>query len=338
MVETLTPARKVRRESFKGLSRITLADSLTEEVVEDIVAAAPEVQMLYVDVLEDTSLDISLLSDLQDLLTLEIREGSNLQHINLEGIQDLELLIKIEININPEKSFDELDLTPLAGHQELKVVTIAGSIKHLKGLDALSAIPNLESLGFYSLDISELDLSALTGCKKLESIYFGDVGPETPTKPYKLTLPKNVPLKILEISECFSDELELEIDFSFIKSIKSLDSFSLVNCNLTSFDFNALSSLKRIGRLDLSNNKITHLDITPILAMPMFTEKALGEVPFVIDEDVVIQIAMSKEETARIIARPDKVISDHGGSFAIEYEFGHQWLRKLSHTHTIEWI
>lgn len=339
MNETLTPERKARRESIRGLSRITIADPLTTEVIEDIVAAAPEVQMLYIDVLEDTSVDLALLKELKDLLILEIREGPNLRQINLEGIQELNLLTRIEINVNPEGDVEEIDLIPLANHPDLSVVTIACPVKNLKGLEALKTIPNFQSLGFYSLDVSELDLSALTGCKQLESIYLGDLGPENPTKPYKITLPKHVPLKILEISECFSDDLELEIDFSFLEGVVSLDSLSLVNCNLTSFDFSVLSSLKRIGRLDLSNNKITHLDITPILEIPTFTEKALNEPSFVIDSEVIIQIAKNKENAVKkIISRPDRVVEDHDGSFAIEYEFGHQWIRKLVDTHSIDWI
>ena len=52
MDETLTPARKARRESIKGLSRFTIADSFDKELVEDIVAAAPEVQVLTIEILE----------------------------------------------------------------------------------------------------------------------------------------------------------------------------------------------------------------------------------------------------------------------------------------------
>ncbi|MCK4566710.1 MAG: hypothetical protein KAU48_05305, partial [Candidatus Thorarchaeota archaeon] len=104
-------------------------------------------------------------------------------------------------------------------------------------------------------------------------------------------------------------------------------------------DFSAISSLKRIGKIDLSNNKITHLDITPIRDIPMFTEKALGEAPLVIDEDVVIQIAKNKmNEIEEINSRPDRVVEDHDGHLAIEYEFGHQWIRKLFANHSVEWI
>jgi hypothetical protein len=96
--------RKARRKIFKGQSSITIADSLTPELVEDIEFAAPEVQLLYIDVIEDTTFDLSLLNNLGNLIGLEIREGSNLQEISLDGVQDLELLMKIEINVNPEKS------------------------------------------------------------------------------------------------------------------------------------------------------------------------------------------------------------------------------------------
>ena len=338
MNETLTPERKERRESIKGLSRFTWSGSLTMEVVEDIVAAAPHVQILNIELFGDTSFELSILENLKDLVMLKIEEGSDLTQIKLEGIQKFDLLVGIEINVNPE-SIEEIDLTPLANHPTLHSVTIAGPIKKLKGLEALKTMPNFGSIGFYSLDVSEIDLTALSGSKKFESIYMGDIGPENPTKPYKVTLPKQVPLKILEISECYSDDLELEIDFSFLEDLVSLDSLGLVNCNLTSFDFNAIATLKRIGKIDLSNNKITHLNITPILAMPMFTEKALGEQPFVIDEDVVIQIAKNKEqETIEIIGRPDKVIEDHDGSFAVDPEFGHKWLKNLIDSHTVEWI
>lgn len=337
MNEILTPERKERRESIKGLSRITYSGSLTKEVVEDIVAAAPHVQILNIELFDDTSFELSILKELKDLLILKIEEGLNLTDIKLEGIQEFDLLTSIEINVNSE-SVEEIDLTPLANHPVLFAVTIAGSVKILKGLRALKTMPNFGSLGLYSLDVSEMDLTALSGSEKLESIYMGDLGPENPTKPYKIILPKHVPLKILEIAECYSEDLEVDIDFSFLDNLASLDSLGLVNCNLTSFDFSAISSLKRIGKIDLSDNRITHLDITPILEMPMFTEKSLGEQPFVVDEDVVIQIAKNREqESNEIIGRPDKLIEDHDGSFAVDPEFGHKWLKNLIDSHTIEW-
>jgi hypothetical protein len=165
------------------------------------------------------------------------------------------------------------------------------------------------------------------------------MGPETPTKSYKITLPIDAPISIFEASECFSDDLKLEIDFTFLENKESLDSLSLVNCNLTSFDFGVLTPLKRIGKIDLSNNKITHLDITPILEMPMFTEKTLGEPPFVIDPDVIIQIAKNREQAAiDIIGQPDRIIEDHVGSFALDPEFGHKWLKNLIDTYDVEWV
>ena len=338
MNETLPQARRVRRESFKGLFRITIADSIDKELVEDIVAAAPEIQMLYIDVLEDISIDIALLKELKDLLSLEIREGPNLQNIKLDGIQELGLLHRIEINVNPERSIEEIDLTPLANHPELKVVTIACPTKKMKGLTALKTISNLESIGLYSLDVPELDLSTLTGCRKLESIYLGDIGPERPIKPYRLILPRNIQLKILEVSGCYSENLVLEIDFAFVRDIESIDSLVLKNCNLTSFDFRVVSSLKRIGRIDLSENKITHLNITSILETPTYTENALGEPPFVIDSEVIIQIEKKRErDIPKVLAQPDAIIEDHKGCYAIACEFGHQWLKKLLDTHTIEW-
>ncbi|MHA1615631.1 MAG: hypothetical protein ACTSYJ_12360 [Candidatus Thorarchaeota archaeon] len=338
MNETLTPERIARRESIKGLSRITYSGALTKEVVEDIAAAAPHVQILNIKIFDDTSFELSILKELKDLLMLKILEGPNLTHIALEGIQELDLLTGFEVNVNPE-SINEIDLSPLTNHPNLHSVTITGPVKNLRGLEALKTMPKFGSIGLYSLDVSEIDLTALSGCKNLESVYMGDIGPENPTKPFKVTLPKQVPLKVLEISECYSDDLKLEIDFSFVEGLDSLDSLCLANCNLTSFDFSAISSLKRIGKIDLSNNKITHLDITPIRETLMFTEKALGENPFVIDEEVIIQIGKNKErELQEINSRLDRVIEDHDGHFAIEYEFGHQWIRKLFANHSVEWI
>ena len=45
-----------------------------------------------------------------------------------------------------------------------------------------------------------------------------------------------------------------------------------------------------------------------------------------------------ENDLPRILKQPDKVIDDHDGEFAIEYEFGHQWLQKLLDSHTVEWI
>lgn len=339
MNDSLTPEREARRDSIKGLSRITYEGPLTKEVVEDIVAAAPHVQILTIEVFDDTSFELSILKELKDLLMLKILEGSDLIHIKLEGIQELDLLTGFEINVNPEESIQEIDLTPLTNHPTLHAVTVAGPVKNLKGLAVLKTIPNFGSLGLYSFDVSELDLTPLSGCEELESIYLSDMGPEDPIESYKLTIPRNIPLKILEVSECYSEELALDVDFSFVQDIKSLDSLSLKNCNLTSFDFCSISPLERIGSIDLSENKITHMDITPILETPTFTEKALGRQAFVIDPDVIIQIEKKKqEEIPRILEQPDTVVESHDGSFAIEYEFGHQWLKKLLDTHSVEWI
>ena len=177
MDENLSPERKTRRDALKGMNRITISESLDTELIEDLVAAAPEVQLLYLNVFDDTTFDISLLSALKELLIIEIRKGFDLQQINLEGIQEFDVLTSIKINVNPEKSIDELDLSPLTGHPSLSVVTVACPTKKLKGLDALKSIPNLVSLGFYSLDIPELDLGNLSGCEKLTSISLGDIGP-----------------------------------------------------------------------------------------------------------------------------------------------------------------
>ncbi|MBN2228444.1 MAG: hypothetical protein JW779_02550 [Candidatus Thorarchaeota archaeon] len=339
MNDTLTPERKKRRKSIKGASRIEYAGPLTKEIIEDFVIAAPNVQILHIELLDDTSFNLSDLRELKDLLVLKVSEGYDLKQVSLEGIQEFNLLTGLEININSADTIEEIDLAPLKNHPELTVLTIAGQVRTLKAIDTLNTIPKLNSIGLYSLDISELDLSSLGGCSKLESVYLGDLGSEKPTKPYRIILPKEAPIKILEISECYSDDLVVEVDYSFLKGKVALDSFSVVNCNLTSFDLGNLASLKRIGHLDLSQNKITHLDITPILDIPMFTEEALGESPFATDQDVIIQISKNKEqEIDEILKRPDKIVEDHDGSFAINYEFGHQWLRKLLESYTIEWI
>ncbi len=339
MDESLTPERKLRRESIKGLVRFTIADSFDTELVEDIVAAAPEAQVLTIEILEGTIFDLSLLRDLKGLLLLKITEGTLLQQIKLDGIQEFEFLIGIEINVNSETSIEELDLTPLTSHPELYTVTIACPLKNLKGLDVLRTLPKFGSLGIYSLDMSELDLSVLSGCKNLTSIYLGDIGPETPTKPYCITLPRDIPLKVFEITSCYSADLVLEIDFSLMQDLTAMDRVALIDCNLTSFDLNVLRPLTRIGSIDLSENRISHLDITPILEKPMFTEQTLGESPFVLDANVIIQIDKKmKPELPRILKQSDTVIDVHDGEFAIEPEFGHQWLQKLLDSHTIEWI
>jgi hypothetical protein len=339
MNTTLSSERKKRRESIKGASRIEYGGPLTKEVIEDFVAAAPNVQILYIDLLDDTIFNISDLRQLKDLVVITIKEGYELNQIKLNDIQDLDALIAIEFNCTPEVTIEEIDLAPLENHPELTVLTIACPVKNLKGLDTLNTIPKLNSIGLYNLDIPELNLSSLKSCKNLESIYLGDLGTEVPTEPYRITLPKEAPIKIFEVAECYSENLLVEMDYTFLEGKDSLDSFALINCNLTSFDLTNLSSLKRIGKIDLSNNKISHLDITPILEMPMFTEKALGEPPFVIDEDVVIRITKSREQDIiDIISRSDRVVEDHDGSFAIEYEFGHEWLKNLIESHTVEWV
>jgi hypothetical protein len=167
----------------------------------------------------------------------------------------------------------------------------------------------------------------------------GDMGPETPTQPYRITLPRDIPLKVLEMKGCYSDDLVLEIDFSLIHDLIAIDQLALTGCNLHSFDFDVLKPLARIGSIDFSENMISHLDITPILEKPTFTERALGRPPFVLDTDVIIQIDKKMEsELPKILKQPDRIIDDHDGEFAIEYEFGHQWVQKLLDTHSVEWI
>jgi len=174
MDDILAPERIALRESIKGLSRFTYTGELTKEVVDDIVEAVTEVQILTLEIQENTTFKIADLKELGALLVLTITEGPYLIEINLEGVQELIWLTAIEVNINLEESIEEIDLTPLANHPELGVVTIAGPIKKLKGLEALQTLSNLNSVGFYSLDMPELDLTALSGCQKLESIYLGD--------------------------------------------------------------------------------------------------------------------------------------------------------------------
>ena len=135
MTDNLTPERKEFRESIKGASQLSYSGELTKELVEDILASAPEVQLLTLELLEDSSFDIADLKELEALLTLTIAEGPNLKKINLEGIQEFKWLTAIEINVNPEESIKEIDLKPLENHPELGVVTIAGAIKKLKNLE-----------------------------------------------------------------------------------------------------------------------------------------------------------------------------------------------------------
>ncbi len=339
MAEDLAKERKARRESMKGLHRITIADSYNLELVEDIVAAAPEVQVLTIEITEGKSFDLSLLRELEDLLLLKITEGPYLKKITLDGIQEFEHLTGIEINVNPESPIEDIDLTPLASHPELYSVTIACPLKKLSGLEILKSLPKLGSIGLYSLDNSELDLSVLSGCKTLTSIYLGDLGPENPTKPYLVTLPKDIPLKVFQINGCYSSEIDLNIDFSIFQNLEAIDRLELTDCQLKSFDLNVLSPLSRIGSINLSKNNIGHLDISGILEKPMFTEQALGEPPFLLDSNVILEIPKKmKDEIPNILGIPDREFEEHDGEFAIDPEFGHQWLKKLLDDHPVEWI
>jgi hypothetical protein len=44
------------------------------------------------------------------------------------------------------------------------------------------------------------------------------------------------------------------------------------------------------------------------------------------------------QNAIEISQRTNKTIEDHDGSFAIESEFGYEWLKRLIHSIIVEWI
>ncbi|MHA2424661.1 MAG: hypothetical protein ACXAEF_07720 [Candidatus Thorarchaeota archaeon] len=335
----LRQARRLRREAFKDKIALTIADPLDDELLEDLLIAAPEIADLQFDVLEDDIFDTRLLSGLDDIFRLKILEGPNLKEINLSGLADLKYLQFFELNVSPDESLAEIDMTSLAGHEEIKVITIACPTRVLK-LEGLNRCPQLTGMGFYTLDFETLDLSPLSETKELESIFICDFGREIdgPQK-FEIIPPKNVPLKLLNIQDAVNEKLELVIDWSFLDSREAMDEITIKNCSINTFDLTNLTALERLGNLDLTDNSIEQLNITPIITMPMFTEKALGRVPMALDDSVTLQIDKTREQDIeKILELPDVILDYHDGHYAIEYEFGHQWLRKLMQEHKVEWI
>lgn len=170
--------RKNRREFMKDLHRIVIADRLDDDLSEDILASAPEVQVLTLHLLDTEYVDLTLLSKLDALLTLCLDEGEEVTCIDLTGVERLKELVSFELNLAPLKPLKSLSLSPLRSHPEIRVVTIACPVKEIYDLDALATIPNLESVGFYALGQSQIDLTPLSNpvSKHLESIFLGDLG------------------------------------------------------------------------------------------------------------------------------------------------------------------
>ncbi|TXT54561.1 MAG: hypothetical protein BAJATHORv1_60057 [Candidatus Thorarchaeota archaeon] len=338
MDETRCRAREIRRKFFKDKYEISISHGLNEELVEDILSVSPEVHTLHFELLADSEFETSLLPKFRSLLQVGIWTGHSLEYIDLNGISDIKSLVKIVISVQPTKGLDELDISPLGGLENLEIVNILCPVRKLMGIDELKKCPQLHSLQLASLDVKGLDLSGLSG-SNLQSLHINDVGQQYPEEPYKIVIPQDTPLSEVVVSDCYSPDLKLDIDYSWLEEKIALDHIAIINCNLTSFDLQVLSSLERIGKIDLTGNQITHLDITSIIEIPMFTENTLGESAFNIDENVVIQISVKKQDTIKsIIQKPDKVIEEHKGYFSVIPEFGHKWLKKLIDKHDLEWI
>jgi hypothetical protein len=312
---------------------------LDGNLIEDIQAAAPDVQILTLHLIDTEEVNLTLFTSLSSLADLTLGEGEEVQEVQLDGVEQLKELIKLEVNLAPERPIPSIDLSLLQEHPELRVITIATPLGKLEGLDALSTIPGLESVGFYALELPNLDLSPLSnGPNRLESIYLGNLGQEGSDADFQLILPSGIPLKLLEVTDFIGNAGKLSINYSFLKGRESIDNLTLLNCGLLTFDMKVLAHLKRIGSLNLTENRIQRLDITPIIDIPMFTEAAFGEEVFAVDPEVIIEISRNrKNDVNTLTSREAALVPDHDGHFAIEYEFSHEWLEKLLSDHSVEW-
>ncbi|MBD3407351.1 MAG: hypothetical protein GF411_14635 [Candidatus Lokiarchaeota archaeon] len=338
MDERRCRAREIRREYFKDKSEISIAHGLNQELVEDILAVNPDIQILQFELLTDTKFETELLSHFKSLIQIGVWGGTSLKEVDLKGLSDVKSLVKFVLSIQPTNGIDKVDISPLGNLDNLEIVNILCPLRKLIGLEKLGNCPNLYALQLASLDVDNLDLSRLSG-SGIKSLHINDLGKQYPTQPYIIKMPRNIPLSEFVVSQCYSPELKVEIDFSWIEDVEAIDNLTLSQCNLSSFDLNVLSPLRRIGSIDLTENEFTHLDITPILDKPMFTEKTFTESVFKVDENVMIQIDKTKQdEIDSLIAKEDTMIEEHQGYLTVLPEFGHHWLEDLIEKHDVEWI
>lgn len=326
--------RQTRRNLFANKKHLEIADRFDKELVEDLVASAPELTSLVITVLDGDILDTTGISDLEHLEVVQIVEGADLQTILLTDLGHLKHLRELNIDICENAQIGEIDLTVLAGNESLEKIRIDCPVSLLR-LDGLSSCSNLASVQISGMTGSPIDLSALSGCPKLSSIeimYFGRDAWED-IDVFEIRLPQDIPLDSLSIAG-FLEGQEPAIDFTVLRTQSHIEMLSLLNIGLTSFDLTLLEHAERLGQIDLLDNELTEVDITPILGKPMCIYHGIA---FSIDSDVKVIIRSTREKVQELIRRPDeKVITQtkHGPS---ENMFGYSWLQYVLDNHIIEW-
>ena len=310
-----------------------VADSFNQELIEDIQAAAPGLESLYITVLEGVKFSSEGISKLENLEQLQILEGAGLERLLLPELGELKHLKYLNIDIDERAELDEIDLSVLAGNESIEVIQIECTVKSVK-LKGLSSCTKLRTISLIGINGDHVDFSDLSGSPSLTAIQvlkFGE-GISDDIEAFKIILPQNIPLDTLSIAD-FMGEGKVDIDLSVLMEQKHIEMISLVNLNIPSFDCGLLSNTERIGQLLLDDNDITEIDITPIIEKPMNEYHGIS---FSVDEKTKVIIRVPSEKIERLIKHPQEKVTILTKDGQIEGLYGFQWLQYALDNYDIE--
>lgn len=312
-----------------------VADSFNIELIEDIRAAAPGLQTLFITILEGKEFSSKGISKLENLQDLQILEGHELEQLRLPELGKLKHLKYLNISIDEGAQLGEIDLSSLAGNESIEVIQSDCSVKSIK-LESLSSCTQLKTIYLTGINGEHIDLSDLSGSSNLAAIQVMNFSKETSDDNgvFKIILPRDIPLDTLSLAG-FSGEGEPDIDLALLKNQKHIEMVSLVNLNLKSFDCSLLSKADRIGQLLLDDNEITEIDITPIIEKPMNIYHGIS---FSVDEKTKVIVRVPYKKVDQLIKIPhEKVIipSIHG---PMESLYGFKWLQYVLDNCNIVWL
>ncbi|MFW9788109.1 MAG: leucine-rich repeat domain-containing protein [Candidatus Thorarchaeota archaeon] len=171
-------------------------------------------------------------------------ESFRLTEFHLDEIENIHRFTRINLGLN---NLRRIDLTPLAGSDNLKELVLY--MNHLETIDLtpLASCPNLEYLDLTSNDLETIDLTPLSSCLKLTGLNIGQNGTSH--------------LNLSPISEC-----------------KDLEVLNIDDMNLREIDLSPLRGFAKLWFLKLDDNDLVSLDITPLFECKSLTEFTLDRI------------------------------------------------------------